>query len=435
MRLIRTLVLEEEVDSVSAVLDEHNIDYVLVHEAGKRDDQILIEFPLPTQAVESIMEDVREAKGGPESYTVVSSAESVTSTHIDELEERFVTGTEEDDSIATEEIRSTALDMTPSPQTYYSMTFLSALVATAGLLLDSPAVVVGSMVIAPLVGSALTSSVGTVLDDQTMMLEGFKTQFYGLVLAILGAAAFSFFLKSAAFLPATLDVTTTQQIAKRISPGLLSVVIGLCAGAAGSFGLATGVSVSLVGVMIAAALIPAAAAVGVGIAWGIPTVAAGASLLLLLNIIAIHVSGATVLWYLGYRPDNWTDTTGPRLPRQRALSLLVTALVLGSVFVGAGALVATHVTFEQQANQAAGEVLDEERYEPLELSSVTADFNVRTPVTSTESQEVTVVVSRPANQAYPRVSQDISQRIAAESGRDVTVVVEFVERQEHQSPG
>jgi len=91
---------------------------------------------------------------------------------IEQLEERYVNGEEVDDSIAREEIRTRALNMTPSRLTYYAMTVLSAVVATAGLLLDSPAIVVGSMVIAPQVSAALTGTVGVVLDDREMVRAG-----------------------------------------------------------------------------------------------------------------------------------------------------------------------------------------------------------------------------------------------------------------------
>jgi uncharacterized hydrophobic protein (TIGR00341 family) len=392
-----------------------------------------VEFPLPSQAVESVMDELRAARGSEETYTVVTNAESVTSEHIDEMERRYVTGTEEDDSIATEEIRATALGMTPSPRTYYSMTLLSALVATAGLLVDSAAVVVGSMVIAPLVGSAMTASVGTVLDDRRMVVQGFKTQLLGLGLAVLGATAFSVALRSAAFLPPALDVTTTRQIAQRISPGLLSVVVGLCAGAAGAFGLATGVPVALVGVMIAAALIPAAAAVGIGLAWGIPAVALGAVLLLVMNAIAIHVAGAGVLWYLGYRPETWARESRWRPSPGQAGVLAVTVLVLGAVFVGAAALVSTQVAFEQEVNGAVGDVLEEPRYDDLELVAVSAEFRAESPLTVTPAGErqVTVTLARPADREYRELGRAVHERIAADTGREVTVVLEFVDQQRY----
>lgn len=194
--------------------------------------------------------------------------------------------------------------MTPNRLTYYSLTLISALVAVAGLLLESPAIVVGAMVIAPQVSAALTASIGTVLDDRRMIVEGFSSLVGGLVVAVVGAAAFGWLVQTAGFIPATLDVDTISQISHRISPGVLSIVVGAAAGAAAAFGLATAFPLSIVGVMIAAALIPAPAAVGIGIAWGMPSVALGALLLLIMNTVLIVLVALGVLWYLGYRPDD-----------------------------------------------------------------------------------------------------------------------------------
>ncbi|MFC7138096.1 TIGR00341 family protein [Halobaculum litoreum] len=450
MRLVRTLVPEDGLAAVESVLDGYDIDHVVVREEGDREG-VLVEFPVPTQAVESVLREVREARddarvdatsdedgtdeGNADAYTVVASAESVFAPHVDELEARFVTGGEEDDAIPTEEVRSTALDMTPSPLTYYSMTLLSALVATAGLLLDAPAVVVGSMVIAPLIGSALTASVGTVLDERAMLWEGLRTQLLGLALAVAAATALSLALRWAAFLPPALDVTTTRQIANRISPGLLSVVVGVCAGAAGAFGLATGVSVALVGVMVAAALVPAAAAVGIGVAWGVPAVALGAALLLVLNAIAIHLAAAAVLWYLGYRPDDPTANRDGGLPWSRYASVGAVALVLLVAFGVAGAAVAGQVAFEREANAVVADVAAADQYEALEVVAVTTEFGLPDPIAPDTDPAVTVVVSRPADRPYPDLSRDIAARLERETGRSAVVTVEFVERRRFRPAG
>lgn len=441
MRLVRTLVPADSVAAVEEVLDGYDIDHVVVREGSDDADRILVEFPVPTEAVESVLESIRDAAGterdAGDTYTVVTAAESVFAPHVDELEERFVTGDEEDDSIPTEEVRSTALDLTPSPTTYYAMTALSAVVATAGLLLDSPAIVVGSMVIAPLVGSALTASVGTVLDERPMLKAGLTTQVLGLALAVGVAAAFSLALKSAAFLPPTLDVTTTRQIASRVSPGLLSVVVGVCAGAAGAVGLATGVSVALVGVMVAAALVPAAAAVGIGIAWGLPSVAFGALLLLVLNVIAIHLAAAGVLWGFGYRPTDWTAGKDDRVTPSKVVSVVAVAVVLAAVFVGTAAVAADQVAFERQANGVVADVLDRPEYSRLELVSVDTSLPVPGPVSAGQDRTVSVVVAGPADADYPDVARTIAAGIDRETGRSVTVTVEYVDTQRFptETPG
>jgi uncharacterized hydrophobic protein (TIGR00341 family) len=428
MRLVRTLIKDKDKDAVLQVLDDEKIDYIVSNEASGREEMVIVEFPVPEQALEVVLEKFQDAGHDDHQYTIVTDAKSALSSNMGEMEERFIVGEEEDDSIASEELRSKALELLPNAFTYILLTFLSAVVATAGLLLDSPALVVGSMVIAPLVGSALTASVGTVLSNRKMIVNGFVTQIYGLGIAIIGATIFSLVLKNGHFLPPALHPAAINQIAQRISPGLLSLIIGACAGAAGAAGLATGISAALVGVMIAAALIPAAAAVGIGIAWNIPAVALGSLILLIVNAASIHVTGVLVLWYLGYRPDEWeSGAIRPNLSVSRVGPSAVVAIILVVLFITAGGAVATHVSFERSVNQAVGETLNQQQYHSLALMEVQTEFNER--MISNQPQKVTVVVSRPPDQNFPEASKQFKKRISAKTNHKVTVEVEFVEQQ------
>ncbi len=428
MRVIRTLIDEVSRDEIIGILEDENIDYVVSQEASGRGDLLIVEFPLPEQALEVVLARFEEAGHDEHSYTVVTDATSALSTNMGEVEDRFVIGEEEDSSLAVEELRSKVLELLPDAFTYYLLTLLSAVVATAGLLLDSPALVVGSMVIAPLVGSALTASVGTILAERSLIVKGFRTQALGLGLAILGAAVFGFLLKTGAFLPPSLRPSTTAQIAQRISPGLLSLIIGVCAGAAGAVGIATGISASLVGVMIAAALIPAAAAVGIGIVWSAPAIAFGALVLLVVNAASIHVSGVAVLWYLGYRPASWNpENFLANVSLRRFGSSMAVAVVLLVLFVTAGGLISTHVAFEQTANVAVEETLEQNEYEDLELAGVQAEFHLGAPFS--QPQEVTVTVRRSSDQSHPRLSDQIRQRLATQTDRKPTIRVVFIESQ------
>ncbi|MDS0298576.1 TIGR00341 family protein [Halogeometricum sp. S1BR25-6] len=428
MRLIRTLIHEDDRENVVAVLEDENIDYVIYEESSGRGDLLVVEFPVPEQALEVVLARFDEAGHDEHAYTVAAEATSALSENMGEVEDRFVVGEEEDSSIAVEELRSQVLGLLPDAFTYYLLTCLSAIVATAGLLLDAPALVVGSMVIAPLVGSALTASLGTVLADRDMIIKGFRTQLLGLGMAILGSIAFGYALRTGVLLPPSLRPSTTAQIAQRISPGLLSLVIGVCAGAAGAVSIATGISAALVGVMIAAALIPAAAAVSVGVIWSEPTIALGALVLLAVNAASIHVSGVAVFWYLGYRPTEW-DSSSPLSNvsiRQYAPSFAV-AVVLLVVFVTAGGAVWTHVSFNHSANVAVEQALSQERYDRLELVGVQVGFNPGPRFA--ESQQVTVTVRRPTDESYPKLSERLRRQIVAQSDREPTVVVEFVASQ------
>ncbi|AAV45628.1 unknown [Haloarcula marismortui ATCC 43049] len=316
--------------------------------------------------------------------------------------------------------------MNPGQGTYYGLTVLSAIVATAGLLLDSPAIVVGSMVIAPQVGSALIASVGTTLSDRRLIVDGVRDQLLGLAVAIGSAALFGLFIRYSGFVPGQLRVTTVQQIVQRISPGFLSLVVGLCAGAAGAFGLATALPVSLVGVMIAAALIPAAAAIGVGIAWGLPAVALGAGILLLVNVASINLTGVLVLWGLGFRPLNWAADRPPSETVRTYAPTVVAVLTLLVAFAGAGTVTAQQMQVETSVNNAVTEALSNESYERLRLQSVQTRFggvSVYRP-----DRVVTVTVSRPADRPYPALVSDLERAVGRSIADDTTVEVTFEDR-------
>ncbi|WP_380679890.1 DUF389 domain-containing protein [Salinigranum sp. GCM10025319] len=423
MRFIHARITEDHSDAVLDVLREEDIDYVVTRdESGE--DALVVEFPLPAQAVDTVLADLREA-GLDDSFTVIANAETAATPHFAELEERFVEGEEEDDAVVPEEIRSKARNMNPGVRTYYAMTLLSVLVATVGLLLDSPAIVVGSMVISPQVGAALTASVGVAFSEGRMIRDGVVSQVLGLGLAVGCAATFGWLLRSTAFVSGAVDVTTIAQISSRTSPGVLSLIVGICAGAAGAFGLSTDLPVSLVGVAVAAALIPAAAAVGIGVAWGYPAVALGAAVLLVVNILTITASGALALWYLGYRPEAWRER-GSNAIRSGGLNAALAALLCIAVVTGAvGTVVADQSAFENATNDAVEEVLDAPAYDALDLLSVGVEFSGFGLADG--PREVTIRVRRPADESYPALPRRLDDRITAATDADVTVSVEFVE--------
>ncbi|EMA59253.1 DUF389 domain-containing protein [Halorubrum lipolyticum] len=468
MRLVKVLVDEADLNAVVSVLDDEEIDHVRFErvdagtgtvdsetgtvdsetgtvdsetgtvdsetgtadsETGTADigaetgtaDELLVEFPLPDQAVEHVRDRLDET-GVTGRYFVTVSAESARTERFDALEDRFITGTEEGDSISPAELRSKALSLHPDPAAYYVMTVISALVAVSGLLLDSAALVVGAMVIAPQVGSALTASVGAVMRDWSMLERGLRAQLLSLSLAIVGSAAFGVALQSIGSVSPVVHLETIAEVGERTSPGILTLAVGFVAGSAGAVGLATALPVSIVGVMIAAALIPAAATVGIGIAWNAPSVAIGALVLLVANLVAINAAGYLTLRAFGYRSTGDTDFSAVRR------TAIVVALV--AVVVLTGATFALQASFENDANGAVNEVLDEEAYEELELVRTRTDFLF---VPGSEPPGVAVVVGRPADQSHPTLAADLGERISETTGRDVAVRVEFVDRQQYET--
>ncbi|RJT06105.1 TIGR00341 family protein [Halococcus sp. IIIV-5B] len=423
MRLIKLVVPDGQRETVLDVLRTENIDRVVTEDASERDASTLVEFPLPTQAVEYVLGELREAGLDDTNYTVIATAETAKTTHYNELENRFVAGVEEDDSVAHEEIRAKALDMHRNPLTYYAMTLFSAVVAAAGLLLNSAAIVVGAMVIAPQVGSAMMSSVGIVLNDRKLIGLGLKSLAGGLTAAVLAGTVLAFALKAGGVVPTALDVSAVAQVSQRTSPGLLALAVAVCAGAAGAFGLSTGLSEALVGVMIAAALIPAAAAVGIGVAWGLPAVALGALALLVVNTVAVNLAGVLALVYLGYRP--WMGN-GTRSGFRRLAPALGALAVLLAVFAVSGTVMAGQVSFDRDINDAVETTLDRPAYAAVDLETVRTQVILTS--LSDDRREVAVVVSRPTGESYPGLPQALAERIETRTGHAVDIELTIHDR-------
>lgn len=423
MRLVQLRVPADSRGPVLDALEEEGVDHVDAPETDG--DAALVHFPLPTEAVESVLDAVHEAGLEDDDYVVVANAETARSPRFDRLEERYVAGSDEEDAITEAELRSKTLNLTPSRPVYYAMTLLSVLVAVAGLLLDAPSIVVGAMVISPQVGASLTAAVGATIDDRSMFRDGIRMQVYALAGSVLAAALAGWALRNAGFVPPVLDISTVDQISTRTSPGLLTLLVGLGAGAAGGFSIASDVPESLVGVAVAVALVPAAAASGVGVAWGYTGVALGAGVLLLVNAVSINVAAVGVLWYLGYRP--WSDRAGPIEDLARAAHsrrFLVAAAVTAVLVLSPGLLIADHVAFENDANDAVEATLEEPRYGELELVSTHVEFVSGT----SESESFTVVLARPADEPYPELADRLRDAVRTRTGETPTVEVEFAER-------
>ena len=209
MRLVEILIPKQKRDAVEAVLDDEGIDYTLIQEKSRDEPSVVITFPLPTPAVESVLDDLRETGIDEDSYTVIVEAETVVSERFDDLEQRYAQNTPR---ISLEEMQARAKDLTPRFSTYLVMTIMSVVVATAGLLLDSPAVVVGSMVIAPLIGPALGASVGTVINDRALFRRGIKLQAIGLGVGVITAAIFAIIVRTTGLVPPMIDLLAVSEI-------------------------------------------------------------------------------------------------------------------------------------------------------------------------------------------------------------------------------
>jgi uncharacterized hydrophobic protein (TIGR00341 family) len=427
VRLVQVTVPAGKRDAVLAALDDEGVDYVVTDETGSREYTAVVHFPLPTEAVGDVLDSLQSVGLSEDAYTVVVNAETVVSRQFDALEERYARDEASNgDRIAREELVARAEDLAPSRATYAVMTLVSTVIATAGLLLDSPATVVGSMVIAPLLGPAMSASVGTVVDDDEMFARGVRLQVAGLALAVVGAAALAFLVKTAHVVPPGLDVLSLSEVRERLRPDFLSLVVALGAGVAGVYSLMTGVSSALVGVAIAVALIPPAATVGIGLAWGVPTLAVGSGILVAVNVLSINLAALVVLWYSGYRPQQFFAVGDARAALVKRAATLAVAIAVLSAFLGG----VTYASFEaSETEQAVDRAIEDvtAQAEYARLSVVDVEYQYERGLVARQSQAVVVTLGVPPGETYPDLPRRLADRVEARTGQDLAVEVRYVQ--------
>jgi len=425
VRLVQITLSSGKRDALLSTLDDEGIDYVVADETSGREFDAIAYIPLPTNAVEPTLDQLREAGLDDDAFTVVVEASTVVSRRFDELQERYAEE-ENEGRIARGELVSAAGDLSPSLQTYVIMTVVSALIATAGLLLDSAAVVVGSMVIAPLVGPAMAASVGTVVSDQEMFRRGVRLQILGLVLSVATAFVFAFLVRQVNLIAPLADVTTVPEVRERVAPDFLSLVIALGAGVAGIVSLTTGVSAALVGVMIAVALIPPAATVGIGLAWGQPLVSLSSAVLLLVNVLSINLAALVVLWYKGYRPRHWFRQGEAREATLTRIGTLAVAIFVLSAFLGGVTLDSFQraTTDEAIQDDAEAAIAEFDTQHDLELVDIEVDYPHALPFQ--QPDRVVVTVGVPPGESISGLASAIRERVGGTVEGDVPTEVRYV---------
>ena len=178
------------------------------------------------------------------------------------------------------------------------LVILSAIVAAIGLLENNLAVIVGAMVIAPLLGPNIAFALGAALGEKQLVARSLKTLFSGVTLAIVVAIIIGMIW------PGNFD---SQELLLRTDVAYSGTAIALASGAAASLSLVSGISSALVGVMVAVALMPPAVTIGLMLSISSYDHAAGAALLLAVNIVCINLSAKLVFLLRGIKPRTWLE--------------------------------------------------------------------------------------------------------------------------------
>ena len=202
---------------------------------------------------------------------------------------------------------------------FVTLIILASLIASLGLLQNSPAIIIGAMLVAPLMTPMIGAGLGLVQGNVLLVKNAVITIGNGFLMALLLGVLVG------VLVPGT---HLSSEILSRTSPNVLDLMVALLSGIAAAYSTARpGLMGALPGVAIAAALVPPLASAGICISRSQPLLGIGAASLFGINLIAIILASAITLYFLGLRP---VELLRPyRLWAQRSLQiLLIAALVI-----------------------------------------------------------------------------------------------------------
>ncbi len=250
------------------------------------------------------------------------------------------------------------------------MNTLAATIASYGLFANSPAVIIGAMIVAMLLGPIAGVALSLVDSDMNLLLRSIITLVAGSFAVMITSYIIAFFHP---------DIPITNEIMARTSPNLIDLMIALAGGAAGAYAsVSPRLSVAFVGVAIATALVPPLCSAVILFAHGEYSLGLGACLLTFTNMVAIQFACSLVFWFTGFRKVSRKSVLTLLTFLKRNTVSIIILCVLAVVLTGSlrknisKQLFETTVRFTlaQEFRSVAGNNLVEVRFETTQSTDV-----------------------------------------------------------------
>ena len=311
-----------------------------------------------------------------------------------------------DEAALDEVVDRLTVDREQRPR-FLLLLFLSVVVATFGLIANSTAVVIGAMLLAPLMTPVLGFAIGlTTLQGARMIAAAALV-----VVSSLGAVVLAWSLASIMPL-ADAQLVLPAEVLARTRPTTADLFIALAAGVAGAVAtIRHDISDALPGVAVAVALVPPLSSIGITLADGESTLAWGAFLLYVTNLVAIAAAAALAFVLAGLIPD----LTAPGVGRRLATSLVLTLAGLAVIWIPLRAGL-EEIVAEADAVDAIDRSLDE---------WLGPEQRETTTVLGVQSLDENVVIAVSGPDEPPPVSE-LADLVSRELGSGVTVELRWI---------
>jgi len=304
LRLLELVLPDGEGDSLARWLEDDIVD---LWRTPVRDDRCQIKLMVEPENTEAVLDKLEQRFQHIEDFRVMVFTADVALPRpkkvVDDAKESADArrGSRE---VSRHELLGKMQRATRVTSTYVTMVVLSVVVAAIGLICDNIAVLIAAMIIAPLLGANMALALATTTGDGALARNANLT---GVSISLTLAIALGWIL-SRFDSPSAADaegLLYSREILARTRVHVADFALALASGAAGTMAFTSGVPGTLIGVMVAVALMPPLLVVGMMFGAGEIGLAFGAALLLLVNLICLNLAAVATFLIQGVRPTSW----------------------------------------------------------------------------------------------------------------------------------
>ena len=299
-------------DRLAAAPGVHNV--VVRTGDARRPDGDAVEFDVRNAAANPVFAALRELGLDREAVICVERVDAT-------LTDRSLTGgrhgvLRREIAPVWEMVEAVILDGETYAPSFYVLLAIAALIGAVGILTNSEILIVGAMVVGPEYNAIIGVALGITRRARSEIRDGLLALWWGFFAAIVLTLLFGLAVRASGKTPVPF-LKGVRPVADLINaPDIFSVIVAVLAGLVGVVSLTEARANALIGVFISVTTIPAAASVGVSIAYSSWSEARGSVLQLLLNVVLLIVVGAA-----GLRTQRtiWGSSSAGDPPRLRRL--------------------------------------------------------------------------------------------------------------------
>jgi uncharacterized hydrophobic protein (TIGR00271 family) len=267
---------------------------IFLERAARKPEGDVILCDVAREDASVIVSDLRELNVDREGSIAIEQIDSTISAAA-EAAERAARGNR-GDAVVWEEVESRTSENTELSSNYLLFMSLACLIASVGILLDSPILIVGAMIVGPEFGPIAGLCVAVVQRRREVARRSFAALAIGFPVGITAAFLFALVINGVSLTPEGFTVAEHPLTDFISHPDAFSFIVAVFAGAAGVLSLTSAKSGALIGVLVSVTTIPAAANIGVAAAYADWSEWRGAILQLTVNLAAILIAGIVTLW-------------------------------------------------------------------------------------------------------------------------------------------